>query len=208
MSGALWILSYLILSLTVLVLTLGVVGLYRSSPRGLVKGPQRWPLPGLPPGTVLPFARDADGFLVFTAGEPEGHSASLAAAAVAEAWHEGARIIFPAETPPEWMHLVPRGIPMESQGLAQPSFDSLRLERTPVVAFSQRGRVVEATSLILAAPELARHFRMAAAPLFPDDVPLSPKAARIADPLEKSAAALKYRFAGRSSSIHSEVEKR
>lgn len=168
MSGAIWITSYAALSFVVLLLTLGLIGVYRRIELQTGSRRQRWPFKHARPGDYVSFTPGSDrhtGFILLGTTETDSFAAAMSLAAVAKSWGYQLHLVIRRGRQDSWLDQMPNSMYARATELDAIAFDNLGILTTPVTAFLQEGRLVEAKSGLHFPSSISEAFQLVAGPL-------------------------------------------
>ena len=183
-TGTFWIVSYVVLCFTVLVLTLAVGALFRDIGERTRQGASEsssWPFAAFPSGSALPealvaavettlrVAGDADvisGFCVLATEDEDAFPAAMSVAAVAEHWSTPIVILVERRSGGGWIDKLPPALSERVAYVAGGAFEQLGIHGTPVTSYIRDGLIVEAAPGMLSPSQIEQHFKYVAAPVF------------------------------------------
>lgn len=184
LTGTFWIVSYVVLCFTVLVLTLAVGALFREIGAGARQGASEsssWPFAAIASGSALPealvatveatlrAADDADaisGFCVLATEDEDAFPVAMSVAAVAEHWSTPIVIVVERRSGGRWIDKLPPVLGDRVVYVAGGAFEQLGIRGTPVTSYIRDGLIVEAAAGMLSPSQVEQHFKYAAAPVF------------------------------------------
>lgn len=176
MSGAAWLVSYVLLCFTVACVALAVANLYREGPYAPLHQPaeimaSQWPFKTVGPSHdisayVEQWGTPATGFYLFATAELDCYPAAASAAALAGRWGQPSALVVRESRSGEWwLRQLPEAWSISVADASGEAFEQLGVRGVPVTAFVRDGVLLEAVSGVLSPHHLAEHFRMVAEPL-------------------------------------------
>ncbi len=183
LTGTFWIVSYVVLCFTVLVLSLAVGALFREVGERARQGAAElsWPFAAMAPGSALPeslaaaieatlrTANETDtvtGFLVLATEDEDAFPAAMSVAAVAEQWEIPVLIVVERRRDGRWIEKLPPVLGNRLVYVPGGSLEQSGIRGTPVTSYVRDGLVVEAAAGMLTPSQVEQHFKFAAAPVF------------------------------------------
>jgi hypothetical protein len=167
-TGAPWIVSYVVLCFAVLCIGLAVAALYRllGHSRTATSAGLAWPFAQVMPGRPLPELSfqpgqpglPKTGLVCFATGEHDGYSTAVSMAAVARAWRHDFLIAVREGGVLDWPTDLPHDLQSHLARIATDDFQKLGMDFAPVVALLLDGCVVEAIAGLTSPSAIRSYF--------------------------------------------------